>query len=285
MAIDAEVGGEPLVLVTGPRLRGRARGSAPTAWRLAWLQWHHPDMPWDGTELVVAEPGQRPRRTARSASPGWSPEGRDESITQPEWHADGSLWFVSDRSDWWNLHRIGADSVLTGGPAEPMAPIDGEVGMPAWVFGQSRYTFLGDGRVALAYAAGGTDHLAVLTPAGEGADGSHRPASLTDLQTDHVALSALQADGHGLVFVGATASREAAVTVLDLPTDLASGAGATLTVIRPPRDLGLDAGWIAEPRHLEVATTDGGVAHALLLPADPPDGGGAGGARRRPCWC
>jgi dipeptidyl aminopeptidase/acylaminoacyl peptidase len=150
-----------------------------------------------------------------------------------------------------------------------MAPIDGEVGMPAWVFGQSRYTFLGDGRVALAYAAGGSDHLAVLTPASQGPDGGHRAASLVDLETDHVALSALQADGHGLVFVGATPSREAAVTVVDLPTDLSAG-GVTMTVIRPPRDLGLDPGWIAEPRPLEVPTSDGGIAHALHYPPTHP---------------
>jgi dipeptidyl aminopeptidase/acylaminoacyl peptidase len=261
VALDAEVGGEPHVLVTGPDFVAAPR-VRPDGQALAWLQWRHPDMPWDGTELVVASLTSGPDG-CQVGEPRVIAGGRDESITQPEWHPDGSLWFVSDRSDWWNLHRIGADSVLTGGPAQSMAPIEGEVGTPAWVFGQSRYTFLGDGRVALAYASAGTDHLAVLTLASEGPDGTRRAASLSDLQTDHVALSALQADGHGLVFVGATAGSEAAVTVVDLPTDLSSGGGVTMTVIRPPRDLGLDAGWIAEPRPLDVPTADGGVAHAL----------------------
>ncbi len=131
--------------------------------------------------------------------------------------------------------------------------------------------------MALAYAANGSDHLAVLTPASEGPDGARRAASLIDLQTDHVALSALQADGHGLVFVGATANAEAAVTTIELPTDVSAGGGATMAVIRPPRDLGLDAGWISEPRSLVVPTADGGVAHALHYPPTHPTAVGADG--------
>jgi dipeptidyl aminopeptidase/acylaminoacyl peptidase len=278
VAVDAEHGGEPYVLVSGPDFvaapRVRADGEL-----IAWLQWSHPDMPWDGTELVVA------RCTSGADGCRLGPArvvagGRGESITQPEWHPDGSLWFVSDRSDWWNLHRICADSVPTvvddptaPVPVEAMAPIEGEVGVPAWVFGQSRYTFLADGRVALVYAADGTDHLAILTPAGEGADGSRRPASMVDLETDHVAITALRADARGLVFVGATARREPAVTVLDLP---ASGE-ATMTVVKEPRDLGFGPGWIAEPRPLTVETADGEIAHALhYQPTHPsataPDG-------------
>jgi len=264
VALDAEDGGEPHVLVTGPDFvaapRVRRDGEL-----LAWLQWSHPDMPWDGTELVVARLTSGPDG-CRLGPPRVVAGSRDESITQPEWHPDGSLWFVSDRTDWWNLYRIAADSVPTvvddpnaEVPVEAMAPIEGEVGVPAWVFGQSRYAFLVDGRVALAYAAGGTDHLALLTPAGVGGDGSRHPASLVDLATEHVALSALRADAHGLVFIGASARAESAVTMLDLPP---SG-DMTMTVVRPPRDLDLGPGWIAEPRPLTVPTGDGEVAHAL----------------------
>jgi hypothetical protein len=34
--------------------------------------------------------------------------GPDESVLEPRWGPDGALWFVSDRSDWWNLYRYTA---------------------------------------------------------------------------------------------------------------------------------------------------------------------------------
>ncbi len=168
---------------------------SPDGRRLCWLQWNHPDMPWDGTELWVAELDDADvlevtdaRRIAGS---------RTESITQPEWHPDGSLWFVSDRTDWWNLYRIGADSLPKGaartvarphrGPGrgrpdpapEPtrIGTIQGDIGVPAWVFAQSRYAFLPDGRVAVAYTADGVDHLAVIDDPARPADdpGATRP--------------------------------------------------------------------------------------------------------------
>ncbi len=160
VALEAEPSGppsEPVVLVSGPDFVAAPRVS-PDGSRLCWIQWHHPDMPWDGTELVVAdlvaETGD-----CRVSAPTVVAGSRDESVGQPEWHADGSLWFLSDRSNWWNLYRIDAEGVVV-----PVAPIEAEIGVPHWVFGQSRYAFLPDGRVAVAYASGGLDHLAVITP-------------------------------------------------------------------------------------------------------------------------
>ena len=85
--------------------------------------------------------------------------GDDESVQQPRWHPDGSLWFISDRTGWWNLYRWTA-----AGAVEPMVVMDAEIGVPQWVFGQSRYDFLPDGRVVFAYSRGGFDHLASRAP-------------------------------------------------------------------------------------------------------------------------
>ena len=68
-----------------------------------------------------------------------------EGICQPRWAADGSLWFCSDRDDWWSLHRwTPSDGV------ERMVDLPGEVGRPKWVFGPMRYDFLPGGRVVFA---------------------------------------------------------------------------------------------------------------------------------------
>ena len=73
------------------------RALDPTGRRLAWLGWDHPRMPWDGTELWVAELGALGRRSSSRAA-------SDESVIDPQWSPDGDLHYCSDRTGWWNLY-------------------------------------------------------------------------------------------------------------------------------------------------------------------------------------
>ena len=134
---------------------------------LAWVEWNHPDMPWDGSELWVGRleitAGAAPLLRAVERVAG----GPEESITEPTWHADGHLWFVSDRSDFWNLYRFGNAGVPVG-DASAVCPGTFEVGAPAWVFGSSHYAFLGDDRVVFAYSSDGIDHLGCAYIGGTG---------------------------------------------------------------------------------------------------------------------
>ena len=72
---------------------------SPDGAQLAWLAWDHPRMPWEGCELYVA--------TRELVARGPAPR----SLVQPEWSPDGVLHFSSDRTGWWNLHRLGPDGV------------------------------------------------------------------------------------------------------------------------------------------------------------------------------
>ena len=102
------------VLVAGPDFFAAPRLS-PDGDPLAWLEWDHPDMPWDGTRLRVAPSSSR--RHARRAGPGRRRPGR---LDRPaEWAPDGTLHLVTDRSGWWNLYR------LVDGPAARAARADG----------------------------------------------------------------------------------------------------------------------------------------------------------------
>jgi dipeptidyl aminopeptidase/acylaminoacyl peptidase len=272
VAVPAHGGGDPVVLVTGPDFVSSPCVS-PDGEHLAWLQWDHPNMPWDGTELWVGTlasaggpdaPGAigltDVRRVAGST---------DESLHQPGWAPDGSLLVVSDRGDWWNLVRLPADGLAPGvaTPApELYGAVDGDIGSPQWVFGQSRWAPLADGRVLCAYARDGFDHLGVV-PAG-GGPVAPVPGPFTEL-------SSIRAFGSGAVCVGGSPTAEPAVAVLDVPVDPA--AGTAVAVVRPPRDLGLGERWWAQPQPFAYATAGGALAHALLYrPTNPevsaPDG-------------
>mgnify|MGYP001815305993 FL=1 len=104
--------------------------------RLAFLHWDHPNMPWDGTQLSVAELG--PERLANEVIIAG---GAAESVLQPEWVGDGVL-FLSDRNGFWNLHRYDASGVYC-------VLEDGvEYGSPPWVFAMRHYVALDDRYVA-----------------------------------------------------------------------------------------------------------------------------------------
>ena len=94
-------GGVESVLVSGADFYSDPILS-PDGSRLAWLQWNHPNMPWDGTELWVAEMDANGAIGPAQRMAG----GPRESIFQPVWSPDGALFFVSDRTGWWNLYRL-----------------------------------------------------------------------------------------------------------------------------------------------------------------------------------
>jgi dipeptidyl aminopeptidase/acylaminoacyl peptidase len=267
VVLDARGELAPRALVSGPDFVSDPRLS-PDGSRVCWLQWSHPDMPWDGTELCVA--GVRPtdagpvlvgpQVVAGRPDAARGGHGDGESVSGPRWADDGSLWFVSDRSDWWNLYRWvpPAAGDAPGGAVEPMVLMDAEIGVPQWVFGQSRYAFLAGGRVVFAYGRDGVDHLAVRLPDG----------AVSDLDLPYTSFASVQADGDRAVFVGASATAEPAVVSVVID----GGAAATEPVLlRPPRDLGVAAGWFSVPEPISFPTSGGRTAHALFYPPTNPE--------------
>src|SRR5262249_53603613 len=84
--------------------------------------------------------------------------GPSESIFQPEWSEDGSLYFVSDRTGWWNLYRTRESGI------EQLTDKEVEFGAPQWVFGSSTYAFIGPDQIICAYADRGLWRLGLLDP-------------------------------------------------------------------------------------------------------------------------
>ncbi len=221
--LDAIGAASPRVFAEGQDFYSAPRFSRDG--RLAWLSWDHPNMPWDGTTLWVDH-----ERVAG---------GRDESITQPRWGPDGSLYWASDRSGWWNLYRDGT----------ALWPDDAEFSGPDWAFGQSTYAVFADGMVVAASTKDGRGRMCILEPTGEVAQ-----------RTDFTAFASVQAHGERAVVAVAASARESSAVVC---IDLAEGG---VDVLRRSRPGSVDAGYLSVPEPITFPT-DGGVdAHALFYP-------------------
>ena len=267
VVLDARGELAPRPLVSGPDFVSDPRWS-PDGRRMCWVQWSHPDMPWDGGELCVADlratdvgPAlAHPQVVAGRPDHGPGGTGDGESVGQPRWATDGSLWFLSDRTGWWNLYRWmppAASGPPGEGTVEPMVTMAAEIGVPQWVFGQSRYAFLSGGRAVFAYSRDGLDRLAVRLPDGR----------VADLDVPYTSVASVEAAGDRAVFVGASGTTEPAL--VSVTVDAAGGAGDPV-VLRPARDLGIGAGWFSVPEPISFPTSGGRTAHALFYaPTNP----------------
>ncbi|HEV7813785.1 MAG TPA: S9 family peptidase [Janthinobacterium sp.] len=143
--------GKESVLAQGHDFYSSPRLSPDGRW-LAWLSWDHPRMPWQGTELWLAEVLDDGSLATQRLIAG----GAKESICQPEWSPDGLLYFVSDSSGWWNLYR------LNGATIEALCPMQAEFAAPHWVFGMSMYGFSSADDIVCTYIENGVSRLARL---------------------------------------------------------------------------------------------------------------------------
>ncbi|QKZ17552.1 S9 family peptidase [Streptomyces chartreusis] len=219
--------------VTGARI-------SPDGRRAAWLTWDHPHMPWDGTELLVADVAA----DGTLGSPRTVAGGPQESIAQADWSADGRLLYTSDRSGWWNLYRDGV----------PLCPREEEFGGPLWQLGLSWFAPLASGLVAVVHGRGATA-LGVLDPeTGEIVDAA---GPWTEFAPT------LSAYGERVVAVGASPRSAYEVVELDAST------GRT-RVIGAAHDDAVDPAYYPEPQIRTFTGPGGQDIHAHIYPPHNP---------------
>jgi dipeptidyl aminopeptidase/acylaminoacyl peptidase len=211
-----------------------------TGRRLCWLSWDHPRLPWDGTELFVAELDEagapvRPRRIAG---------GERVSVFQPEWLPEGRLGFVADPEGWWNHFT------WDGRRLERLTQMKAEGGLPQWVFGQSAWGPVAGGILAAMTLEGAWD--VVLAGRGLPARIDWKPGAVEHLATD----------GREAVVLSGAADRPTAVFALDIP-------GFRARTIAEAGPLPLEPLWISVPEPVTFESGDS-QAHGLFYPPRNP---------------
>ena len=245
VALPADGSREPAVVASGHDFFSFPRFS-PDGSRLAWTSWDHPNMPFVGTDLWVADwTGEgvgEPRHVAG---------GRSESIFQPSWSPEGVLHFVSDRSGWWNLYRE------SDGRVDAVAPVEGELGWMQWLFGWSSYVFLPDRRIACLLNRKGRQPLTLLDPT----TGEYREAGVA---FDSVRGPTLRAHGSRLIWIAGNAREPSGIVVYDVERD-------DTNVLVRSTDERIDAAYVSEPEAIEYPTLDGVPGYGLYYAPKSPD--------------
>ena len=236
VAVDL-ASGEVSVLVSGADFYAAPRLS-PDRRRLAWLEWRHPNMPWDGTELRLADLDAGGRaggaRTIAGSPSDW--------IAQPRWSPDGVLHYVAEPDGWMNIHRW-ADGV-----AENLTPVPAEFAPPDWWLGNSDYGFAADSSIIAIGRAGGRDRLYRVEPG---------TLNLVDIDLPYTEMMHLAVDGERASMRAASPVEPAAIVDLDL-------AGGAAEVLRRSTPLVADPADISVGQHVTFPTTGGRPAFGIF---------------------
>lgn len=261
--LAGDSGGE--VITSGNDFYSSPRLSPDGKW-LAWLTWNHPNMPWDGCELWVGELDDAGRITHSQLVAG----GKTESIFQPQWSPGGVLYFVSDRSGWWNLYRLsyggfemwsefkdGRCIEMEGHrwSVEPLVQKAAEFGAPQWVFRMSTYAFESEHRIVCAFCEKGVWQLASIDT---------EICRLDSINVPYTEINSVQAAPGRAFFCGASPSATLSIISLDLAT-------RELNVLRQSSSVEVDSAYLSVPRAVEFPTENSLSAHAFFYPPANPD--------------
>jgi len=206
---------------------------SPDGRTLAWTEWHHPNLPWDGTELRLADVAPDgslgPARTVAGDRHDW--------VSQPRWSPEGVLHFAAEPTGWMNLYR------LVAGRIEPVAPMEAEFAQPEWQFGNHAYDFLPDGGIVAVTRSGGRDRLLRIAPDG----------GVSHIELPFTELGMIAVDGDRLVSRAAGPTEPAAVIEL--------GLDGAVEVLRRATPFLPDPADVSVPRHVEFPTAGGRTAY------------------------
>lgn len=251
VSINLENGEDIQVLASGSDFYSSPRLSGDRT-QLAWLSWNHPNMPWDGTQLWVAAI----QADGLLGEPQLVAGGVEESVFQPEWSPDGVLYFVSDRTGWWNLYRwhppLAQGSL---GEIEPLCEMEAEFGLPQWVFGMSTYAVESANRIICTYTQEGIWYLASLDT---------QTKQLQVIETPYTDISSIHAANGRAVFIAGSATEPTSVVQIDLAT-------RQLEVLRRSSELEIDTGYLSVPQAIAFPTENNLTAYAFFYPPNNQD--------------
>lgn len=239
MSINTMVPDEQSIIESGSDFYSNPRVS-PDGRKLLWLSWNHPDMPWDGTELWVADFDERGRLASKKRIAG----SAKESIFQPEWASDGSIYFVSDRTDWWNLY------CFREGAVNHVCVNASEFGRPQWLLGLRTYALVGDNLIACANLSNGIWKMVLLDVLS---------SILTETSLPLTSVNDIVVSNGKVYCIGGSFTEMPSLIEFDPSAD-------KYRTVYSPKALTIDAAFVSSPVHMEFETSMGEKSFGLYYP-------------------
>ena len=224
------------IVVSGNDFYSNPRVS-PDAKHLAYLTWNHPHMPWDESELWVADINEDGSLLNKRKLTG----GSGASIVQPLWSPEGTLYFLSDHSNWWNLMRC------YGSRKEEVCPVKAEFGSHNSVLGKSDYCFVDENTIIASYSQHGMRQLASVDVWN---------GRLNPITNRFTSFSSLQSNGNRVAFITASPTEFPRIAVMD--TD-----SKKIEDVKVSSETSLDSDYLSLPEAIEFPTANNKTAHAL----------------------
>ncbi|WP_433139270.1 prolyl oligopeptidase family serine peptidase [Actinomadura nitritigenes] len=232
-------------LVTGAHFYASPAPS-PSGGHLAWVQWNHPRMPWDGTELRVAA-----IEDGTTVAPRTVKGGLTESVVAPLWRDDESLYVISDWPGWWNIYQVG----LHGESPQALYPAEEEFTGALWQLGGMPYALLDDGRLAVLHGEGDM-RLGIYDP---------DTLDLVDVEVPYEDWHPqLSADGTTIVGIAGGPDLPTSVVRVDTTTGRVEGLRRELAELP-------DVAYLSKPRTERLEGPFGRPVHAYVFPPTNPE--------------
>jgi dipeptidyl aminopeptidase/acylaminoacyl peptidase len=191
--------GEIRTLVSGHQFSMNPRVS-PDGRHLVWVSWEHPDMPWDGTELFIADINEGNVLNKRVIA-----GSRKNPVLSPEWLNNETIVYIDEESGWWNPWKVDLHGKRTQIVSERS-----EWGFPAWQLGYTAISVLKNGKFVGLHGPVDDRKLALVDPS---------TGLVQDFESEFTYFSqSFSSDGSHLVAFGVSSSNFPTLVEFDTET-------------------------------------------------------------------
>ena len=212
---------------------------SPDQSQLCWIEWQHPNMPWDATQLWQATISNGNLIEKKRVAGG----DNNQAIFQPHWSPNNTLYYVSDITNWWNIYRF------ENGIGAPVLRMDAEFATPLWQLGMTTFDFINANTIACIWTVSGIWHSGFIDVA---------TGVLTTVQTPYSSMQAVACHQGSVYFVAGASVLASQIAGVNLQGDVSP--------IYAPATVDLDKADLAQPESISFTSGDNQQVHAFYYP-------------------